>query len=239
MIIYIRKIEILEKLIRRIEIVLPISLISILTLILCSMNTYMRELQEWEKQHPPIVHTEQLSVREQFWRDLRAMEVPEYLLEEGTVQEEVVVTEEQELIEDCTVTTISEEIEDTKNVSCEQSDVELLARLMYAEEGIFISKLPLEEAKYVNQLAGSVVLHRMNSSFDGCKTIEEVIFEPGQYDCVRRGTLSQKVPEIEYEWARELLENGPIGPENMVFQAEFEQGSDVYEHIGNQYFCIK
>ena len=179
-----------------------------------------------------MICEEQISVREQFWRDIKAMEVPEYLLQTEIIKE-------PEIIEDCITITVSEEIEDTKNVTCKQSDIELLARLMYAEEGVFISKLPLEEAKYVNQLAGSVVLHRMNSSFDGCKTIKEVIYDPGQYDCVRRGTLSQKVPKIEYEWARELLENGPIGPENMVFQAEFIQGSGVYEHIGNQYFCIK
>lgn len=118
-------------------------------------------------------------------------------------------------------------------------DVELLARLMYAEEGIFIYRLPENEAKYVNQLAGSVVLHRKNMNYRGAKTIEEVIYDNGQYACVENGSINQEVPDIVYGWAEELLKDGPLGPENMIYQAEFEQGSKVFDQIGNQYFCIK
>lgn len=118
-------------------------------------------------------------------------------------------------------------------------DVELLARLMYAEEGIFIYRLPENEAKYVNQLAGSVVLHRKNMNYRGAETIEEVIYDKGQYACVENGSIYQEVPDIVYKWAEELLKEGPLGPENMIYQAEFEQGSEVFDHIGNQYFCMK
>ena len=219
-------------LIRNLENSLIITIFLILSITLISMQNYINELNKWEEEHLIAYEKSEISVREEFQRDIMEMEVPEYLLqnEEKTFREE---------IEDC-VTIVTVETETvTTNKNYTQSDVELLARLMYAEEGIFISKLPLEDAKYVNQLAGSVVLHRLNSSFDGCKTIRDVIYEPGQYDCVNRGTINQEIPDIELEWARELLENGPIGPENMVFQAEFKQGSGVYEHIGNQYFCVK
>ena len=110
---------------------------------------------------------------------------------------------------------------------------------MYAEEGIFIYKLSEEEAKYVCQLAGSVVIHRKNMKYGGANTIEEVIYAHGQYACVNNGSINQEVPDVVYEWAEELLLNGPIGPENMIYQAQFQQGSETYDIIGNQYFCLK
>lgn len=134
---------------------------------------------------------------------------------------------------------VEESISDTEVALYEQTDVELLAKLMYAEEGIFIYRLPEDEAKYVNQLAGSVVIHRRNMNYGGAETIEEVIYADGQYECVENGSINQEIPDIVYEWAEELLRDGPIGPEDMIYQSEFKQGSDVYDQIGNQYFCTK
>ena len=39
-------------------------------------------------------------------------------------------------------------------------------------------------------------------------------------------------------WAEDLLRDGPIGPENLVFQSQFEQGDQVYWTYGNQIFCL-
>ena len=47
-----------------------------------------------------------------------------------------------------------------------------------------------------------------------------------------------------YECAKFLLENGSVLPENVVFQAEFEQGDGVYKAFEltrgrKMYFCYK
>ena len=118
-----------------------------------------------------------------------------------------------------------------------ESDVMLLARVMHAEEGILRKKLSYEEAKMAHMLAGSVILNRRNMHYLGDTTIAEVIYAPGQYACIEN--LNQKIPQETIEWAQELIDNGPIGPSNMIYQAEFEQGSETYAHIGNQYFCCK
>ena len=118
------------------------------------------------------------------------------------------------------------------------SDLELLARLMYAEEGVLLQRLPEWQAQAAHKLCGSVVLHRLNCNFGGATTIEEVIYAPGQYSSAN--VLFQKeVPDIVYQWAEELLMYGPIGPENLVYQSQSQQGSDTYKQIYNQYFCLQ
>lgn len=119
-----------------------------------------------------------------------------------------------------------------------ESDLELLARLMYAEEGVLLQKLPEWEAQAAHKLCGSVVLNRLNCNFGGATTIEEVIYAPGQYSSASV-LFEKEVPDIVYQWAEELLMYGPIGPENMVFQSQSPQGSETYKQIYNQYFCLQ
>lgn len=116
------------------------------------------------------------------------------------------------------------------------SEQELLASLMYHEEGVLLSRIDYEDAKRAHLLAGSVVLHRTNMNYMGAETIEDTIFAPGQY-IHTLPKLANPVPEEVLEWAGELLENGPIGPSDMIFQAQFIQGDGIYAHIDNQYFC--
>ena len=42
-----------------------------------------------------------------------------------------------------------------------------------------------------------------------------------------------------YDIARDLLTNGSTIPSDIVYQAQFRQGSYVYKQIGNTYFCGK
>lgn len=124
-----------------------------------------------------------------------------------------------------------------------EEDLELLARLMYAEVGVFIETLPEEEAREAHILTGSVVLNRVRVQLGGAQTIEEVIYyhigDTYQYGCVVNGTINNEPPEVVYEWAREILENGPQGPSDMIYQATFRQGTSTYTQIGNTYFCCK
>lgn len=120
---------------------------------------------------------------------------------------------------------------------------ELLAQMMFAEEGVFFSIFASDPAaiERVHKLAGSVIIHRLNNHFGGAQTLADVLYAPGQYDyrTIQRVEQGQNLPPQVYQWAEELLTNGALGPDNLVFQAEFVQGSEVYDHIGNQYFCCK
>lgn len=117
------------------------------------------------------------------------------------------------------------------------SDKELLASLMYHEEGVLLSIIDYEDAKMAHLLAGSVIIHRTNMNFMGAENFEQTIFAEGQYAEKTLKKLSDPVPEEVIEWAGDLMENGPLGPKDMIYQAQFKQGADVYKQIYNQYFC--
>lgn len=84
--------------------------------------------------------------------------------------------------------------------------------------------------------SGSVVLNRIKDSrFPD--TIEEVIYQPGQYKCTWDGNFDKPVTEGSMNAAIYLLENGSQLPENVVFQSEFPQGQGIYTKEMNLYFC--
>ena len=146
----------------------------------------------------------------------------------------------EELVEETADTDSVEtetEVKNTEHIA-RSADVDLLANIMYAEEGVFIENDP-ENAEMAHKLCGSVVLHRMEVNFGGATTMEEVLNAENQYAGAtkRRIRNGQDIPDVVYKWAEELLTTGPIGPRNMVYQAQFKQGK-VYDKIGNQYFCI-
>lgn len=111
-------------------------------------------------------------------------------------------------------------------------DVDLLARLLTAEMGYGAS-----EEEYF--LTGVVVWNRMKSD-DFPDTLEEVIYQPGQYQCVNNGHINRDYDDLAWEIANEILIDGVVCiPEDLVFQAEFKQGSGVYKQIGRTYFCYE
>lgn len=133
--------------------------------------------------------------------------------------------------------------EETKNVNNESNEevkpevdpdeLYMLSHLIYAEAG---SEKCSDTTRYY---VGSVVLNRMKSDLFKEDTMKGVIFAKGQYSCTWIGTYYNEPTERCIEIARDLLENGSVLPENVVFQAEFKQGDGVYEHIDNTYFCYK
>lgn len=120
---------------------------------------------------------------------------------------------------------------------------ELLAQMMFAEEGVFLSVYADDPAtaERVFKLAGSVILNRRNSGYMGAKSVADVLYAHGQYADRTKQVIEegQNVPSCVYTWADDLMRDGPIAPQEVVFQAEFSQGSGIYEQIGNQYFCMK
>ncbi len=164
----------------------------------------------------------------------------ESLMETETIEvdsvDEVTV-EEESFSEDMIVYQIPEEV--TEDNGYTQEEVSFLADVIYLEVGgSFIKRLPLDEAEYGCKLAGSVVLHRMNDSRYP-NTIKGVVFDEGQYSEKTKSRIGRvEVPEEIYEWAEDLLRDGPIGPSNLIFQSRKARGYENYEVILGEYFCL-
>lgn len=112
----------------------------------------------------------------------------------------------------------------------------LLAKIVEVEAG---STWITDEHK---QLVASVVVNRVNSSrFPN--TIRDVIYAPGQYSLVGTEYFENLVPTyISVLNAAHVLTRGSIAPDNVVFQANFPQGTGIYktftpEKLGTTYFC--
>jgi hypothetical protein len=120
------------------------------------------------------------------------------------------------------------EIELTTETDVTEDEIELLAKLITAEVGGVD-----EEASY---LCGSVVINRMNSE-KFPNTLEEVIYQKGQYQCSWNGALNKDYTDLSWEIAEELLTEGTIIPDNVVWQSEFAQGDGIYKQVGRTYFC--
>ena len=112
-----------------------------------------------------------------------------------------------------------------------EDDFWYLSRVIQAESG-YCQREMMEGV-------GSVVLNRVaDERFPN--TIKEVIEQPGQYSTL--GWLSSQVPTDEVlEVTTDLLENGSKFPENVVWQANFPQGSGIYQTLSTSYsvmyFC--
>jgi len=133
----------------------------------------------------------------------------------------------------------TEEITETtyyvaKSVSTDYSydEVEMLAHLINGEAG---ADWCSDTTRYY---VGSVVLNRVNHS-EFPDTIYGVIFQSGQYACTWDGNYDRTPSQRCYEIAKDLLENGSWLPNNVVFQANFSQGSGVYDCIDGVYFCYR
>lgn len=114
-------------------------------------------------------------------------------------------------------------------------ELELLARLIYCEAGSD------EISDEHQQLVAQVVINRVN---DGRfpNTISEVIYQKGQYACVGNTRWdSKEVPERCYNNALKALNGEVQAPENLIFQANFEQGTEIYKIFKTSYsvtyFC--
>ena len=123
--------------------------------------------------------------------------------------------------------------QEQEEIVLDENEVDLLARAIYNECGILGY-----DGMY---LCGCVILNRINSNIYP-NDLYSVIYQHSgnryQYDIVRNGMINRNVEdERAYEIARDLLTNGSSIPNDVLFQAQFKQGSYVYRQIGNTYFC--
>lgn len=126
------------------------------------------------------------------------------------------------------ITTYSNETTQ-KNLPEYGSDEYLLAYAMSREAADFT------DAYYV----GNVILNRRDDP-EFPNSILEILQQPLQYDW---GVTSYErkyiYDERFYEIARELLAGKRFLPKNVVYQAQFEQGSGTYMQYGVHYYCVK
>lgn len=114
-----------------------------------------------------------------------------------------------------------------------QEDLTRLARIIYFEAGSF------EISSTCKYYVGSVVLNRVASE-DYADTIKEVIAAPGQYapaDYYMTASVNEEAFKTCKTIAEDLLKNGSVLPEYVVYQANFIQGNHIYEYIDGIYFC--
>lgn len=173
--------------------------------------------------------------------------VEETVIEE-TISEEIISNEEEEIIEESSIESTSSVVDnsitytDGKGINYTEDDIYYLACCIYVEAG---SSKNSDRHKLA---VGNVVINRVNDSrFPN--SISEVLLARRQYTFWKTGVIqppsryyNSDIEKAEfdhcYELARQLLVDCiRVLPENVVFQAEFIQGSGIYEQIGNTYFC--
>lgn len=114
-----------------------------------------------------------------------------------------------------------------------EKDLYILSHLINAEAGSDWCSDDL--MRYV----GSVALNRVEHS-EYPNTLYEVIYqtEPTlQYACTVDGNFDKEPCDRAIRIAKELLDNGSVLPDDVVFQAEFIQGSGCYIQEQNTYLC--
>lgn len=86
------------------------------------------------------------------------------------------------------------------------------------------------------QYVASVVMNRVNHNRYP-NTIEKVIYQPGQYACVKDGNFYKEPTEANWENARYILENGSVLPENVIYQSGGKQGKGEYIRTRWHSYC--
>lgn len=98
------------------------------------------------------------------------------------------------------------------------------------------------ESEEIQLLVANVVINRVNSSIYP-DTIYGVLTDYRQYGMMWKYGVSfpkwadQKTIDHCYDVARRILDGERVCPDNVLFQAEFVQGSGIYKEFDGFYFC--
>lgn len=135
-----------------------------------------------------------------------------------------------------TAAEILQAMEEDQKPKYTEEELDLLARVIYAEVGC--TWIP----DWVQRMVGSVVLNRVESPYYP-DTIYDVIYQPGQYAPTWDGSIHKTPDARTIENARYVLENGSVCPSNVVGQNSIVTGSGVYTSYHDSilgttvYFC--
>lgn len=191
--------------------------ISVIGYIYC--DTYIKGIKRQPEQKWQPRYTQEE------WQQIEIERNSEQFVKETAQEFETeTVAEPSNSIEEETQTELETEVE-TKYT---EYDFELLARVIEAEAG--------GESDYHKLCVGTVVMNRVDSE-KYPDTIEGVIYQPGQYQCVTNSHINKEPSKSSYEAAESILDGRRMFRSSVVYQAEFIQGSKVVERVGNTYFC--
>ena len=123
--------------------------------------------------------------------------------------------------------------EEAHPVQVNYDDVYLLARLINGEAA---SNNTLDK-----QYVGAVVMNRLRMGLWG-NTLKSVIYAKGQYACTWNGSrgFNSTPPQDCIDIATDLLRGETYGvPANVIYQAQFKQGSGLWKKVGVHYYCYR
>ena len=199
-------------------------------------NEFDALVHEYEMNHPDATIKDEIDYLREVYHTDSENELQTFMIEvtkcdlQEVAQEEVVVQLTDERLKPIV----------SWNYNYTPEEVILLGDLMYAEEMQYTDD---PDGELVLKAAGSAVLHRV-AECQGYfpNTIYDVIHDgegtrSQQYATATLNKLGNiDTPEKVYQWAEDLLKNGPIGPANLVFQ-DGQQHGEIWLQYGNQYFC--
>lgn len=119
--------------------------------------------------------------------------------------------------------------------------------MLYTDEDLFyLAAAVCREAggaiEEIQLLVANVVINRVCHSIYP-NTIYEVLTQPNQYGTMCRDGISfpswadDEVQKQCYSVAKRILDGERVCPENVLFQAEFVQGSSIFKQFDGYYFC--
>ncbi|MBP3255082.1 MAG: hypothetical protein J6M60_01125 [Clostridia bacterium] len=119
----------------------------------------------------------------------------------------------------------------------------LLGALAVAEFEEYLANIDDPKVEYAVELIMSVALNRVQAKNYYPNDLEKVLWQnygkKGQQYATRTLKIIDsgvEVPQKVLEIAERLLQEGPVGPENLVFQDNLIHG-DVFYQYGGMYFC--
>lgn len=117
-----------------------------------------------------------------------------------------------------------------------EDDLYCLSHIINAEMG--------DESWEDKIYTGSVVLNRVAGDSwwsSGERTIRAVVFRknPLQYGPIKNGSFWNEPNAESVRAAEFLLQNGTQIPSSVVYQAEFKQGSGIWQHTSAAYYCYQ
>lgn len=129
-------------------------------------------------------------------------------------------------------TTQEIDVETLKKPEVDENELYILAHIIYAEAG----------SDWISDTAqlyvGSVLLNRKASPYYP-NTLEECIYQSGQYGCVWNGSYYKEPNQRAWDNARYLLENGSQLPVDVIGQTGGAGGSGTYAVIDGIYFNFR
>lgn len=116
----------------------------------------------------------------------------------------------------------------------------------YTEEDLwYMSHTVQAEAGYcereMQEGVASVIMNRVNSDLFP-DSVMECILQPGQYSTASYLSTQEPTEQV-IDVCIDILENGSKFPENVLYQANFPQGSGTYKTLSTSYstmyFCFQ